>query len=144
VCKDFAKVFVPPTPEERVEKYSLEEASRWTRDGDAYYQKIYWEAPEQFKAAMLYKFAMRKLPCVNHQEAFFINCAVFRGLLKDIFYNLLYSQGVKFEPMVALNVHNLVNIMSGPTLGIHPHSAVLWQEVGEKYGFNKPLRFLFE
>jgi hypothetical protein len=99
---------------------------------------------------MVYKFGLRKLPIANlHLDEFFVNCAIFRGLLKEIHDKLhavddgessppplqttLLPHSFSWNTHEAMLMHHLVNVMSCPLKGIHPYRKVLWQEAIEKH-----------
>lgn len=136
---DCPKVFKAPQPHEIPEKYSLQEHNRMTTRGGDYYQALFERAPEQFTSAMHYLWYHRHIPRNMHcmtlsHDTVFINDSTFRSILRDIFC-ALHKYPVESEQACAAwnsyearEIHHLVNVMSGATLGINPHSEELWAE----------------
>jgi hypothetical protein len=139
VNKDLAAVFQPPHQSELPEKYSLVKHNQFTTRDGRYYNGLFHSAPVEFTIAFNYKWSLRPLVKTlpwTKQDAFFINCATFRAILRAIHDKLceLSSQPSTWNLHDATEMHHLVNVMGCPTRGLNPHCEELWEEAMAEAG----------
>lgn len=142
VNKDLAAVFQPPHENELPPKYSLVHHNQMTTRDGRYYNGVFWSAPVEFTIAFNYKWTffplIKTLPRTK-QDAFFINCATFRGILRAIHEKLceLSSHPKTWYLHDATEMHHLVNVMGCATRGLNPHCKELWEEAMEEAGLTR-------